>query len=390
MRKRLGRWGKEPAARLFFPFYSSRFPKNLRWIEKVVPALEGDDAFELHPVDIDKDTTLWQKLGLRSVPTSVVFRDDVARTNSTAYLSPDQIRELVRDAKNDEGADETASKRTELHEAVSHPQRPLRFMVTASSGTHRYERWNEQSLASNGIGSGWTAPSRKTPQLEYVECSFSASAALSSIWFRPRHRTDGIPSWKSFPRCLVIKTRSTSGEFWTVWEGQSSRLLRCGEFLVVRFAQPIEAQTVRIEVVESHDIAGKSFPGFRSITFDGASVEGEPCGATRIDSRLLEDYSSSEMTKHGLIAEAGLSAECINLGPEQETPKSFANKTKLLSVRHGAIEVSIDGHPPITAAAGDILSITAGCAWSMRGLSAKNSVLVAFNGQDLDSVWEAR
>jgi hypothetical protein len=159
---------------------------------------------------------------------------------------------------------------------------------------------------------------------------------------------------------------------------------------VVTFAQPIQAQTVRLEIVESHDIAGKSFPGFRSITFDGASVKSEPCGAIRIDSRLLDDYSSSEMTKHGLIAEAGLSAECINLGAEQGTPMSFANKTKLLSVRNGAIEVSIDGHPPILAVAGDILSISAGCAWSMRGLSSKNSVLIAFNGQDLDSVWEAR
>lgn len=96
------------------------------------------------------------------------------------------------------------------------------------------------------------------------------------------------------------------------------------------------------------------------------------------------------MTKHGLLAESGLASECITLCALQETPRSFANKTKLLFVRDGDIEIHIAENPPVAAKTGDVVSIDAGAVWFLKGIGERSSVIITFNGKELDSVWEAR
>ena len=371
-------------------FYSSRFARNVSWLATVVPALNGPNPLSYETVDIDKDATLWRQLGLRSVPTSVVFQNGEAKTHKTAYLSPDQLRDLVLEVQNTLPAVEAPGGVSGGSRHSSFPKKPLKYVVSASSGAHRYERWNEQSLSTGGGGSGWTAPSRKTPQAEFLECSFVNTVTITSIWFRPRQRADGIPSWKSFPRQIAIRALTSSGELRTVWEGERSLLDQRGDCLVATLSESLSTHVVRIEILTSHDISGKSFPGFEAIAFDGLGLESRVPGLTRIDTRLLEDYSAREMTKHGLLAETGLTSECIALCAQQETPRSFANKTKLLFVRKGELEICVGDSSPMVATAGDVLSIAAGTVWSLKGIGARSSVIITFNGKELNSVWEAR
>jgi F5/8 type C domain len=113
--------------------------------------------------------------------------------------------------------------------------------VTASSGCHRYDYWNEQALFDGRPDTGWSTPSRTASRDEYLEIDLGEIRTPSRIRLQARP----IEDWPGFPRALGVLARSanewvpmleakditTPGGDW--WEGE---------------LDPIDTQWLRIEI----------------------------------------------------------------------------------------------------------------------------------------------
>ncbi len=86
--------------------------------------------------------------------------------------------------------------------------------VTASSGCHRYDYWNEQSIFDGRPDSGWCPPTRLEPQVEYLDVDLGGMRTPTRI--RLQRRTAGNAGTGFPPSLRVIAYQGQSEEGTTV------------------------------------------------------------------------------------------------------------------------------------------------------------------------------
>src|SRR5262249_54485545 len=81
--------------------------------------------------------------------------------------------------------------------------------VVDSSGCHRYDYWNEQSLFDPDPRSGWCSPSRTRPTVEYLRIETNDSRPARAIRLLSR----AVNEDAGFPRTIAVEVPAGAG--WT-------------------------------------------------------------------------------------------------------------------------------------------------------------------------------
>ena len=76
--------------------------------------------------------------------------------------------------------------------------------VTASSGCHRYNYWNEQALFDGRPDTGWCTPRRRQFREEYLEIDLGRFHTPRRIRLQARP----IQNWPGFPRRVRVLSRA--------------------------------------------------------------------------------------------------------------------------------------------------------------------------------------
>ncbi len=118
--------------------------------------------------------------------------------------------------------------------------------VTASSGCHRYDYWNEQALFDGRTDSGWCTPSRTRPREEFLEVDLGGRRRPARIRLQARP----IEDWPGFPRELRVLARPQGGgdEWLTVLHAKDVTA-GAGEWWECDL-EPVATSSLRIEVAE--------------------------------------------------------------------------------------------------------------------------------------------
>jgi hypothetical protein len=79
--------------------------------------------------------------------------------------------------------------------------------VVDSSGCHRYDYWNEQSLFDGDPHTGWCSPSRTRPTVEYLRVETNDGRPVSAIRMLARSVNEDA----GFPRTVAVEVPSEGG-----------------------------------------------------------------------------------------------------------------------------------------------------------------------------------
>ena len=134
--------------------------------------------------------------------------------------------------------------------------------VTASSGCHRYDYWNEQCLFDGRMDTGWCTPSRTLPQLEFLEVDLDGQHQLSRIRLLSR----AINADAGFPVDFRFLVRTNGGQWQEVIseQGWTNAADTWHEW---DFA-PVGTDVVRLEVERvAFRSEGKYFLQFMNLEF---------------------------------------------------------------------------------------------------------------------------
>jgi hypothetical protein len=79
--------------------------------------------------------------------------------------------------------------------------------VIDSSGCHRYDYWNEQSLFDGSPDTGWCSPSRTRPTVEYLRIQTNDPRPIVSIRMLARAVNEGL----GFPGTVEVQVPADDG-----------------------------------------------------------------------------------------------------------------------------------------------------------------------------------
>lgn len=112
-----------------------------------------------------------------------------------------------------------------------------RCRIIDSSGCHRYDYWNEQSLFDGRPETGWCSPSRSRPSVEHLVVETNDLRPITALTMLSRNINEG----GGFPRAVEVLTSATSypqcGGQWRVVHVASGLTPGAGEW--VRIELPL-------------------------------------------------------------------------------------------------------------------------------------------------------
>ena len=201
----------------------------------------------------------WSASGLRTVPAVELLLGDRPFRSWAGKIDIGVVRDALHDAGQDVGE--------------GFPDQHVRqFRVIASTGCHRYGRWNEQALAAPGDVSGWSSPSRSQPHTEVLDFDLFCERPLTGIGLRPRNWNQCIDYSLSFPSRFKV---SLSLECRNWREVLSVAEYRCVDIETQRWRwDACPARFVRLELYETAQRPeSKYFCQLMEVEFWQASAE---------------------------------------------------------------------------------------------------------------------
>ena len=363
--------------------YSRRFPKSIRYAEDLLLDLR-QAGIEAVSSDVESVAEHWQHLGLRSVPSVVFYRaatvGDPPIGNIVRYAPMEEVLQRAQAlAEAEDARDDPASEASSVE--------TLPYQIEASSGAHRYERWNEWYLRDENPATGWCCPSRK--QSEYVMLRFDGIVEVSQVRLRPRLRRDGSPINKSFPRGLSLWRVGEQGEDEHLWSQAGIELVEPYDEFVIRFSRAIKVERIKLVIADKHQHDKRGYPSIAHVRVLGqrTSWQTDTHPVRRIGAC---DFTENLFNKIGLFAGDNVSVELFNLLQGQQTPAFCCSVNKVVIVQEGTVEGQFIPDKTVALKRGDVTVVEPGTSFSLSAVGEKNSVLVIFGTNDLSSVWEAR
>jgi F5/8 type C domain-containing protein len=115
--------------------------------------------------------------------------------------------------------------------------------VTASSGCHRYDYWNEQAIFDGRSDTGWCPPTRKSPQVEYLEIDLGR--LCTPVTFRIQRRA-ASNAGTGFPPALRVLAYQDDGEEQAVLLDEKGISVAPGQWWEHEL-KPVATRRVRLE-----------------------------------------------------------------------------------------------------------------------------------------------
>ena len=371
-------------------FYSKKFKKNLSYRDTFEAFFKKHEfVFSFEEVE---DSNHWKELDLRSVPSIVIYIDGRPVSNMVSYANPeDIIKRIKKILSEDCSYTDVMNTETKAVAESSHidAERRVDYYVEKSSGTHRYERWNEEFLKQEGCSTGWCCPTKKDEK-EFIVFNLKEEAIVDTVLLRPRMRSDGTPSFKSFPKGLSLWGLTEKGNETKVWQANDIKLDGIKKYFVINISPPQKISRLKLVIEDVHDIDGKSFPCIAETHILGDKIEVSSKGYFVKRNTLQKSFNRKPFFKSGLFAEDDISVELYNLLEGQKTPACSSNVFKLLIVSSGRVSVDVneDDHVPLEY--GDVMIIEPLHPYSICGEDEKNSVFGIFQSKTVRSIWESR
>lgn len=369
-------------------FYSRKFSRNTTYISALAPALSEHGVLGgIH--DITEDAQEWQRLGLRSVPAAVLYVDGVPASDIVSYATAEAVLDRVKAIAQTPPAGPSPPR---AHR--SGPPAEMRgpfvdYHVEASSGCHRYERWNEELLAEADAGTGWCCPSAGG-ETEYIIIKLKQTALVSGLLLRPRIRSDGTPSYKSFPKALSVWVLADHGGAVKLWSQDDIALSSVSDYYRISFASPHSCNRLKLVVDDKHDIDGKAFPCIAELRVVGRTDALAECGYILRRANSLYTGRKQPFFKRGLFAKDDVCVEYYSLLEGQRTPACYSNRHKLVIMQSGTAAVLIDEKDRIVLEPGDLITVEPAHSYALLAENGQSAALVVFCRAGLESVWESR
>lgn len=370
-------------------FYSGYISSSVEYAETIQNEIE-EHGLRVETVIVEQNWPLWRRIGLKTVPSFVFFYNERPVANLVGRVDIDRVVSEHNRISSQYMADrlcvdlsEWNSPNSSLSETAN-----LDYVVRASSGVHRYERWNEELISGSSQTEGWTSSSG-THGRPFVVLDLRGPCNVSALHVLPRVRHDGVPSWKSFPAEFhVFGATERDGE----WRSLSHYRATCESDMPDSLLIPVENEDsireLKLEVVASYDMGGKSFPSVASVLVMGRRLS-SLVDMNRKSLKEFDIFNKKQFFKSGLYAFDDIRVELLNLSVGQTVPRCWSTRPRLLFVIEGRVSIDTEDQRA-DFAAGDFFLSDPHTSFAIIGQAPLSKCLAIFNADDLESVWEDR
>jgi quercetin dioxygenase-like cupin family protein len=203
---------------------------------------------------------------------------------------------------------------------VYEKERPiLNCQVIASSGCHRYQYWNEQFLFNNDLTRGWSTPSRKFLQDEFILVDFGKTYIIHKV----RMLSRAVHSRAGFPVNFHFLA-SANNENWVELFTEEEFQAQAGAWHEWIFPS-VEARYVKLLVTKvGWRRDGKYFVQLMALEVyehvNYIKLPSMTAPLKLLDVSKLRHFLPDQANKFGLYGSADMSAVLWSLEPSQKIP----------------------------------------------------------------------
>lgn len=356
-------------------FVSRKFPRSSEYASRILAAGAISNRFRTEICEVETNTESWGRLNLRSVPAIVYYVDGRCVENIVSYANVHEIQ------KRSEAVIAAAS------EGNHHVEEEFaEYVVTNSSGAHRYERWNEWFLNESQQDQGWASPSGARESKEFLEIALVYDSLVSGFWILPRQRYDGTPSIKSLPARIQIFGKTRSDDMYKHIRdidlaSQASR------FWFKIEIEPRWVSDIKLVIAEKRDINGKSFPCISGLRVACLERRGN-CRASHF--RELDQVGGGkELFKTGVFGSENIAVECHYIPPESRFSAQMCNGRQLVIVLDGKLLMDVDGKIEEHKAGRAVVIVAEAVISFTTGIDSCRLLLIN-DRRNTHKLWEAR